>query len=78
LYQLLQDIYVEYGFSKEKGVSVVKQGKSGAEEIKQMMTDFRNNPPKEMAGSKIVLYKDFQALQQTNALNWRKISIGYA
>jgi len=67
LYELLQDIYVEYGFSKEKGISVVKQGKSGAEEIKQMMTDFRNNPPKEMAGSKIVLYKDFQNLEQTNA-----------
>lgn len=67
LYQLLQDIYVEYGFSKEKGISVVKKGKSGAEEIKQMMADFRNNPPKEMAGSKIVLYKDFNALKQTNA-----------
>lgn len=75
LYQLLQDIYVEYGFSKEKGVSVVKQGKSGAEEIKQMMTDFRNNPPKEMAGSKIVLYKDFQTLQQTNALTGEKSAL---
>ncbi|SHG16908.1 phosphoglucomutase [Bacteroides luti] len=75
LYQLLQDIYVEYGFSKEKGVSVVKQGKSGAEEIKQMMTDFRNNPPKEMAGSKIVLYKDFQALQQTDALSGEKSAL---
>lgn len=72
LYELLQDIYVEYGFSKEKGVSVVKQGKSGAEEIKQMMTDFRNNPPKEMAGSKIVLYKDFQTLQQTNTATGEK------
>lgn len=72
LYELLQDIYVEYGFSKEKGVSVVKQGKSGAEEIKQMMTDFRNNPPKEMAGSKIVLYKDFQTLQQTNTVTGEK------
>ncbi|WP_071145347.1 phospho-sugar mutase [Bacteroides ihuae] len=67
LYQLLQDIYVEYGFSKEKGISVVKKGKSGAEEIKQMMTDFRNNPPKEMAGSKIVLVKDYQTLKQTDA-----------
>jgi phosphoglucomutase len=67
LYQLLQDIYVEYGFSKEKGISVVKKGKSGAEEIKQMMTNFRNNPPKEMAGSKIVLWKDFQTLKQTDA-----------
>ena len=67
LYQLLQDIYVEYGFSKEKGISVVKKGKSGAEEIKQMMTNFRNNPPKEMAGPKIVLWKDFQTLKQTDA-----------
>lgn len=67
LYQLLQDIYVEYGFSKEKGISVVKKGKSGAEEIKQMMTDFRNNPPKEMAGSKIILWKDYQTLKQTDA-----------
>jgi phosphoglucomutase len=67
LYQLLQDIYVEYGFSKEKGISVVKKDKSGAEEIKQMMTDFRNNPPKEMAGSKIILWKDYQTLKQTDA-----------
>ncbi|WP_321330870.1 phospho-sugar mutase [uncultured Bacteroides sp.] len=67
LFQLLQDIYVEYGFSKEKGISVVKKGKSGAEEIKQMMTDFRNNPPKEMAGSKIILCKDYLTLKQTDA-----------
>ena len=64
LYQLLLDIYVEYGFSKEKGISVVKPGKSGAEEIKQMMVDFRNNPPRELAGSKVILWKDFQTLKQ--------------
>jgi len=67
LYELLQDIYVEYGFSKEKGISVVKKGKSGAEEIQQMMTNFRNNPPKEMAGSPIVLWKDYKSLKQTDA-----------
>ncbi len=67
LYQLLQDIYVEYGFSKEKGISVVKKGKSGADEIRQMMADFRSNPPKEMAGSKIILWKDYQTLKQTDA-----------
>ncbi len=67
LYELLQDIYVEYGFSKEKGISVVKKGKSGAEEIKQMMTDFRNNPPKELAGSKVILVKDFLTLKATDA-----------
>ena len=67
LYQLIQDIYVEYGFSKEKGISVVKKGKSGAEEIKQMMTDFRTNPPKELAGSKVVLIKDYLTLKTTDA-----------
>ena len=67
LYQLIQDIYVEYGFSKEKGISVVKKGKSGAEEIKQMMTDFRTNPPKELAGSKVVLVKDYLTLKTTDA-----------
>lgn len=74
LYQLLQDIYVEYGFSKEKGISVVKKGKSGAEEIKQMMVDFRANPPKELAGSKVILVKDFGLLEQTDA-NGKKSSI---
>ena len=67
LYDLLMDIYLEYGFSKEMTVNVVKPGKSGADEIKQMMTDFRNNPPKELGGSKVVLWKDYQALEQTVA-----------
>jgi len=62
LYQLLLDIYVEYGFSKEKGISVVKKGKSGADEIKRMMANFRANPPKEIAGSPVVLAKDFMSL----------------
>lgn len=68
LYELLLDIYVEYGFSKEFTVNVVKPGKSGAEEIKQMMTDFRNNPPRELAGSPVVLCKDYLTLKQTDAL----------
>lgn len=63
LYQVLEDIYVKYGFSKEKGISVVKTGKSGADEIRQMMTNFRNNPPKEIAGSKVVLWKDYLSLK---------------
>jgi len=62
VYQLLQDIYCEYGYSKEIGVSVVKQGKSGAEEIEQMMKNFRENPIKEIAGSKVVFIKDFAKL----------------
>ncbi|HXK76007.1 MAG TPA: phospho-sugar mutase [Bacteroidaceae bacterium] len=66
LYQMLQDIYVEYGFSKEKGISVVKKGKSGAEEIAQMMEDFRVNPPASLAGSKVATIKDYQTLKMTN------------
>ncbi|KAA6310347.1 Phosphoglucomutase, partial [termite gut metagenome] len=66
LFQLLQDIYVEYGFSKEKSISVVKKGKSGAEEIKQMMDAFRSNPPAEIAGSKVITWKDYQTLEQTD------------
>ncbi len=59
VYNLLQDIYVEYGYSKEVGVSVVKEGKSGAEEIEAMMKNYRENPMLELAGSKISFIKDF-------------------
>ena len=65
LYQLLLDIYVEYGFSKEFTVNVVKPGKSGAEEIKAMMENFRANPPKELGGSKVILSKDYKTLKKT-------------
>ena len=67
LYDLLMDIYAEYGFSKETTINVVKPGKTGADEIKQMMVDFRNNPPKEWGGSKICLWKDYQTLEATKA-----------
>ena len=63
LYEMLQDIYVEYGFSKEKGISVTKEGRSGAEEIEAMMKNFRENPIKEIAGSKVILIKDFVTLK---------------
>ncbi|MGL5893167.1 MAG: phospho-sugar mutase [Bacteroidales bacterium] len=63
MYEMLQDIYLTYGFRKEKGISVVKTGKSGAEEIQRMMYQFRNNPFKEIAGSKVVLIKDFSTLK---------------
>jgi len=66
LYELLQDIYVEYGYGKEKGISVVRKGKSGAEEIAQMMRDFRTNPPKEIAGSPVSIIKDYETLKVTN------------
>ncbi|MGL5261836.1 MAG: phospho-sugar mutase, partial [Bacteroides sp.] len=63
LYEMLQDIYLEYGFSKEKVISVVRKGKSGAEEIKAMMTEFRNNPPKTLGGSEVVRIHDYQSLE---------------
>ena len=67
LYDLLMDIYTEYGFSMETTINVVKPGKSGADEIKQMMTDFRTTPPQEIGGSKVVLWKDYQTLEKTDA-----------
>lgn len=67
LYELLMDIYMEYGFSHEFTINVVKPGKSGADEIKAMMENFRTNPPKEIVGSKVVISKDFQSLEQTDA-----------
>ena len=66
LYDLLMDIYIEYGFSKETTVNVVKPGKSGADEIKAMMENFRKNPPTELGGSKVTVCKDYQSLEQTN------------
>ena len=66
LFEVLLDIYVEYGFSKETTVNVVKPGKSGAEEIKAMMENFRSNPPREIGGSKVVLVKDFKTLKATD------------
>ena len=68
LYELLMDIYLEYGFSKEFTINVVKPGKSGADEIKAMMENYRNNPPKEIAGSKVAISKDFLTLEQTDSI----------
>jgi phosphoglucomutase len=59
LYELLQDIYLDYGFSKEKLKSVVRKGKTGAEEIEQIMVRFRNDPPKELGGSPMEWVKDY-------------------
>ncbi len=67
LYDLLMKIYLEYGFSKEVTINVIKKGKSGADEINAMMEKFRNNPPKQLGGSKVLVTKDFKLLEQTNA-----------
>ena len=67
LYDLLMNIYKEYGFSKEVTINVVRPGKTGADEIKQMMTDFRANPPKDLGGAKICLWKDYKTLEAKKA-----------
>ena len=72
MYQMLQDIYIKYGFSKEKGISVVRKGKSGAEEIVAMMKSFRANPLKELAGSPVICVKDYDSLEALNPVTGEK------
>ena len=67
LYDILMDIYMEYGYSHEYTINVERPGKSGADEIQQMMKNFRSNPPKELGGSVVDVYKDFQSLEITKA-----------
>ena len=64
--QMLQDIYIKYGFSMERGISVVRKGKTGAEEIVAMMKAFRANPPKQLGGSPVVTVKDYADLNVTD------------
>ena len=63
LFEWLQELYVKYGFYREGLVSVVRKGKEGAEQIQQMMVDFRANPPKTIVGSPVVKINDFQTLE---------------
>ncbi|MDB0681787.1 phospho-sugar mutase [Barnesiella intestinihominis] len=72
MYQMLQDIYIKYGYSKEKGISVVRKGKSGAEEIVAMMKNFRENSMKELGGSPVILIKDYASLEATDVVNGTK------
>ena len=67
LYDVLMDIYLEYGFSKEVTVNVVRPGKAGADEIKAMMENFRKNPPTELGGSKVITWKDYEKLEARHA-----------
>lgn len=69
LYELLIQIYLEYGFSRERGISVARPGKSGAEEIAAMMREFRANPPKTLAGSPVTAIKDYLDLNATDLIN---------
>jgi phosphoglucomutase len=75
LYELLLDIYIEYGFSKEKTISVTRKGQSGAAEIQQMMTGFRINPPKMLSGSRVEWVKDYDSLVQKNLITGESVAI---
>lgn len=63
VYEMLQDIYIEYGYSKEVGISLVRKGKEGADEIEAMMKNFRFNPMKTLGGSSVTLFKDYAKLE---------------
>ncbi len=69
IYDVLLDIYAEYGFSKEKMIYIVREGKSGADEIKQLMQNFRETPPQTLAGDKVSIIKDYAQLDAFNVLD---------
>lgn len=77
IYQLVQDIYVEFTYSREKGISVVRTGKSGADEIKAMMNNFRTNPPVEIAGSKVTFVKDYDSLVGLDVVTGEKSTLDF-
>lgn len=78
LYELLKEIYVEYGFSQEKMIYIVRKGLSGAEEINQMMRDFRHNPPVTINGSKIAKIYDYKTLEVFDTAMGNKEKLDYA
>ncbi|MBQ5549480.1 MAG: phospho-sugar mutase [Bacteroidales bacterium] len=75
MYQLLTDIYLQYGYYQEALVNVVKEGKSGAEEIQKMMDDYRNDPPAIINGSNVVMIKDYLTQKASNLENGTETAI---
>lgn len=69
LYELLPGIYKEFGFYRERLLSITRKGKAGADEIKIMMEDYRSNPPKAINNSNIVLIKDYLEQKETEPAN---------
>lgn len=65
---MLKDIYIEYGFSQERLISIVRKGKSGADEIKAMMHQLRTTPPTTLGGSAVNLVKDYTVLKAINPI----------
>jgi phosphoglucomutase len=77
LFDILLEVYVKFGYYKEKQISVVKQGKEGLEAIQQMMKDYRANPPKSFAGSPIKYYYDYQTLTKLDRKGRKAADLDY-
>ncbi len=75
IYQLLEDIYLKYGYSKEVGVSLVREGKEGADEIEAMMKNYRANPPVSLGGSPVTYIKDFVKLEATDRVRKEQVAL---
>ncbi|GAB3342028.1 phospho-sugar mutase [Larkinella ripae] len=75
LFDLLMEMYQKFGFYYEGLISLTKKGKTGAEEIQQMMADFRANPPKQIAGSPVVRVDDYKSLERTDLKTSEKTAI---
>ena len=75
LYELLINLYNEYGLYKERLVNVVRKGKEGAAEIQNMMTEYRNNPPKEINNSKVIMIKDYSSSESLDCVTGAKTAI---
>lgn len=72
LFTLLEEIYTTYGFSQEKMIYIVRKGLSGAQEIKDMMSQFRHHTPEKINGSPVVIKKDYMNLKETNLLTGKE------
>lgn len=75
LFEQLIDIYQKYGFYKESLISLTKKGMKGAEEIAEMMTQYRNNPPKEINGSKVTKIFDYELKKVTTLATGETVDI---
>ncbi len=74
---MLKDIYIKNGYSLEAGISVVRPGKTGADEIRQMMINFRENPPKTVDGSEVVMIKDYADLNMTEVKTGKIVKMDF-
>lgn len=77
LYEAMIEMYVKYGMYKEDLVSITKKGKTGAEEIKAMMEQFRNNPPATLGGSPVVTLKDYELNKVTDIKAGESQELGF-